>query len=148
MDVQKLTDDPIVYSSTMNIDDAVRIACQQPTLTSALTWIAVWESERAIKQAKENPGWETCFEFCFKKVMEEYNKKPEAKAEQEEFIIEVTEVKHVKVQANCFLAALADVWLYENDPDNIIPHPTTREGQLTKKTAGLSHMDSRYNEEE
>ena len=35
--MEKLTDDPICFSTTMNINDAVRIACQQDTLVDALT---------------------------------------------------------------------------------------------------------------
>ena len=65
----------------MNIDEAVNRACEEPTLTKALSWIAIWESERAIVQAIEwkrtgvstashGGGWDTCFEYCFKRVIE------------------------------------------------------------------------------
>lgn len=68
----------------MNIDQAVARACEEPTLLDALGWICVWESERAIQQAKEffetgirtgshGGGWDTCFKFCLKLVMESYN---------------------------------------------------------------------------
>jgi hypothetical protein len=63
----------------MNINDAVKIACKEPTLLDALTWICVWNSERAIKQAKKNlrdadgKGWDTCFRICLKNIMEKYN---------------------------------------------------------------------------
>lgn len=68
-----------------NIDDAVRYSCQEPTLVDALTAIAIWENERAIKQAKKffetgvstapcGGGWETCFHLCFKLVMKSYGK--------------------------------------------------------------------------
>lgn len=54
----------------MNITEATKRACEEPTLLDALTWICVWESERAIKQAKENSQWETCFRICMESVME------------------------------------------------------------------------------
>lgn len=64
---------------SLNIDEAVKEACKQATLLDALTWICIWESERAIAQARFNlgsgsngAGWDTCFRFCLKRVMEEY----------------------------------------------------------------------------
>ena len=66
--------------SILNIDEATKKACQEPTLLDALSWICVWESERVVKQAKKNlrdadgKMWDTCFKFCLKKVLEEYNK--------------------------------------------------------------------------
>jgi hypothetical protein len=67
----------------MNVDEAVRKACEQPSLVDALSWIAVWESERAIQQARRffetgvsttgtDRGWDTCFKFCFQLVLEKY----------------------------------------------------------------------------
>jgi hypothetical protein len=69
--------------------DAVNLACQEPTLTKALSWIAVWECERVTPVAhaflndKENKsargfngqGWDTCFEYLIKEVMEHYTLK-------------------------------------------------------------------------
>ncbi len=63
----------------MNITEALEIACKEPTLIDALSWICVWESERAIKQAKEGlvdadgKGWDTCFKFCIERVYEKYD---------------------------------------------------------------------------
>lgn len=54
----------------MNATEAVSRAVEEPTLAKALSWICVWECERAIRQAKSNPQWETCFEYCIKAVME------------------------------------------------------------------------------
>ena len=62
----------------MNIKEAVEKACEEPTLIDALSWICVWESERAIAQAKLNlvdadgKGWDTCFKFCIERVFEKY----------------------------------------------------------------------------
>lgn len=53
-----------------NIDGALKKALLKPTLLEALTWIAVWESERVVHQARNNPTWETCYEYCFKLVLE------------------------------------------------------------------------------
>jgi len=69
----------------MNIDEAVIEACKQPTLVDALSYIAVWECERAIKQARgffqtgestasDGKSWDTCFKVCFEKVMRAYSK--------------------------------------------------------------------------
>jgi hypothetical protein len=67
------------------LTEAVERACQEPTLLDALTWIAVWECERAIEQAyafkltgvstAANGGWDTCFRSCFSAVMEAWAKK-------------------------------------------------------------------------
>ena len=58
---------------------AVIRACEEPTLLDALTWIAVWESERVVVQARRNEidpatgkQWDTCFRYYFKRVMERY----------------------------------------------------------------------------
>ena len=62
----------------MNITEAVKQACKEPTLLDALSWVCVWESERVVKQTKKNlrqidgRGWDTCFKFCIGKVIEEY----------------------------------------------------------------------------
>jgi hypothetical protein len=60
----------------MNLEEAVITACQESTLVKALSWIAVWESERVIAQAikaKKSLSmaaqWDTCFEVCFKAVI-------------------------------------------------------------------------------
>jgi hypothetical protein len=66
----------------MNIDEAVVIACQEPTLVDALSWICVWENARALKQAQDNPGsgangamFDTCFRYCIQRVLAEYSGK-------------------------------------------------------------------------
>lgn len=67
----------------MNFQEAVKKACEEPTMLDALSWIAVWESERAIQQAHkflsgeterdtDGKGWDTCFKFLFQQVMEHY----------------------------------------------------------------------------
>ncbi len=63
----------------MNVKEAVERACQEPTLVEALSFICVWECERAIKQARENygsgangAGWDTCFKYAIQLVMDEY----------------------------------------------------------------------------
>ncbi len=52
----------------MNLIEASAAACREPTLVAALTWIAVWETERVVKQARDNMQWETCFRVCFEQV--------------------------------------------------------------------------------
>jgi hypothetical protein len=56
----------------MNIDQAVARALEQPTLADALTWICVWENDRAVQQAKARPDEprETCFGMCIRRVRE------------------------------------------------------------------------------
>jgi hypothetical protein len=74
----------------MNISEAVDLACKEPTLVDALSWIAVWECERAVYQAKEyfetgkstaseGKGWDTCFKFCFEEVILKWNKQTRGK---------------------------------------------------------------------
>jgi len=65
----------------MSLQEAVARACQEKTLVDALSFIAVWECERAIAQAREfdrtgirtgshDGAWDTCFRVCFVAVME------------------------------------------------------------------------------
>jgi hypothetical protein len=63
----------------MNITEAVDRAIQECTLIDALSWICVWESERAIQQARFNygsgsngQGWDTCFKYCISEVVKRY----------------------------------------------------------------------------
>jgi hypothetical protein len=71
----------------MNLNEAVSRACEEPSLLKALTWICVWDADRAVKQAIGNtqagtrgPGgelWDTCFEICLKAVFDVFsNRKP------------------------------------------------------------------------
>ena len=63
----------------MNLLEATEKACQEPTLIDALTYICIWESERAIRQALkketdlEGKGWDTYFKRCIESVMHNYN---------------------------------------------------------------------------
>jgi len=60
-------------------------ALEEPTLLKALSFVAVWESERAIQQARKYydtgvstaayGGWDTCFEYCFKELISKWNQK-------------------------------------------------------------------------
>ncbi len=67
----------------MKTDEALKRACEEPTLKAALAWIAVWETERVIQQAAEfkrtgvstastGQGWDTCFEYLFGLVLAAY----------------------------------------------------------------------------
>lgn len=58
----------------LNIDEAVKKACEEPTLAKALAWIAIWESERVVRFVREhlNQPWDTCFKLCFERVLERY----------------------------------------------------------------------------
>ena len=62
-----------------NIEFAVARACKEPSLLDALSWICGWESERIVKQVRENygsgangAGWDACFKFCLKQVIDKY----------------------------------------------------------------------------
>lgn len=58
----------------MNVDEAVKKACEQKTLVDALTYIAIWECDRAVQQALHSQGlYETCFEVCLSKVLTLWN---------------------------------------------------------------------------
>lgn len=66
----------------MNVIDAVKKACMEPTLLDSLSWICIWESERIVRQAKMNKvvnietgaRWETCFKHCLGLVIDQYKK--------------------------------------------------------------------------
>ena len=55
-----------------SIDEAVKRACEEETFVKALSWIAIWETERIVKQARENKQWDTMFEYLFKQVADAY----------------------------------------------------------------------------
>jgi hypothetical protein len=68
---------------TQSPQDAIDLACREPTLIKALAFIALWECERVVSQAhkhlsKQTPdhlgeqGWDTFFEYLIKEVMEQY----------------------------------------------------------------------------
>lgn len=70
----------------MKAHEAVERACQEPTLAEALSWIAVWETERVVRQVREfdrtgvstasraadGAQWDTCFLVLFKDVLARY----------------------------------------------------------------------------
>ena len=72
----------------MDLNEAVTVACREETLVDALTYIAVWDSERAVRQAIENYKtkvtlssegtfgfvWDTCFKVCFEAVILKWQK--------------------------------------------------------------------------
>lgn len=75
----------------MNLHQAVARACEEGSLFDALTYIAVWELERAIAQMREydrtgirtgaNGGaWDTCFRRCFEAVTDAWETKLASKA--------------------------------------------------------------------
>lgn len=66
----------------MNLTEAVERAIEEPTLIDALTWICVWESERIIAYARNNPQWDTCFKFFLKEVTKAWEKKENLKQYQ------------------------------------------------------------------
>ncbi len=56
----------------MNIKEVTERACKEPNLLDALAYICVWESERVVKQARNNPTWETCFRISLKSVLDNW----------------------------------------------------------------------------
>ena len=66
----------------MNITEATKRACEEPTLLDALSFICMWEAERAIKQALEHErsgistaaygDYDLCFKHCLRSVMNNY----------------------------------------------------------------------------
>jgi hypothetical protein len=83
----------------MNMHEAVEEACKQPTLVDALSWIAVWECERAIAQAKkffetgrrtgDGKCWDTCFKYCIQHVMVAYSNRERMYLEKDEILEDV-----------------------------------------------------------
>jgi len=75
MSITSLTDEPIVYDKKMKFTEIVEEAIKCNTLTEALTFAAIWESERIVDQARnkfgtgaDGAGWDTCFGVVFKHV--------------------------------------------------------------------------------
>lgn len=58
----------------MSITEIVEQSCKQSTLAAALAYVAIWETERVVKQARQNPTWDTCFEYIFNCVIDQWNK--------------------------------------------------------------------------
>jgi len=80
---EDLVRDRIDPPKDSSFEEALVRACKEDTLIKALSWIALWESERVVKQAKaffetgtrtgsHGGGWDTCFEYCFNAVNERY----------------------------------------------------------------------------
>lgn len=79
--------------SDKNIDAAVDRALAEPTLADALVFLAIWENDRAVKQAIKNhesgeraPNgalWETYFALCFKRLLRKYPDKKQEKPIEE-----------------------------------------------------------------
>jgi hypothetical protein len=69
-----------------HVEDAIRRACDEPTLVDALSFVALWECERVIPQAHEflsgrkprdadGRGWDTCFGHLFARVIAAWNER-------------------------------------------------------------------------
>lgn len=72
-----------------SFEEALRRACEEPTLAEALTWLAIWDCDRAVHQAlrndaarrehREHPAtshgglYETTFLICFKRLLERWD---------------------------------------------------------------------------
>lgn len=59
----------------MNFNKAIEKACKESTLIDALVSICIWESERIIKQAEKNEGWDSCFKICLNTVVKKWRDK-------------------------------------------------------------------------
>ena len=49
----------------------------EKTLIEALAWLAIWESERIVKQAREHPQWESTFTYLFRELFAKYKRDKE-----------------------------------------------------------------------
>ena len=61
-----------LITGTPTIDRIVERATLEPSLEKALSWAAVWETERVVVTARAQPTWETCFEYLFTRILKEY----------------------------------------------------------------------------
>lgn len=75
-----------------SFQEALRWACEEPTLVKALAWICLWECDRAVRQALRNDAarregrdhpptshgglYETCFEFALGRTLERWESGP------------------------------------------------------------------------
>lgn len=57
-----------------NLDELIENACKQPTLLDALSFVSIFDTDRAVQQAKSNnfQNWETISKFLIEKVLEKY----------------------------------------------------------------------------
>ncbi len=70
---------------SVSVPEAIATALKQPTLVDALSWIAIWDTERTVRQALRNVGpdnrketghgglWETTFKLLFEQVLEQWH---------------------------------------------------------------------------
>jgi hypothetical protein len=60
------------------LQEQIAIACKEPTLAKALAHIAVWEADRAVRQALRNEvgpsgqTWDSCFGYMFEELLKAY----------------------------------------------------------------------------
>ena len=100
----------------MNVHEAAERACQEPTLLDALAFIALWESERVVKQAHEalqtgvpkganGAGWDTCFKRCFELVLANYG----SLVPDFEMIVECARQTTNKMTSEAFMGTPIDI---------------------------------------
>jgi len=56
------------------LDAAIKRALDEPTLIDALSFLSIWDTERAIAQAKRNnfASWETTSKYLFSSCIEQW----------------------------------------------------------------------------
>lgn len=61
----------------MNVTEAVNRACEEPTLFLAMRWIAVWETDRIVRQVRKNTccEYDSCYGTCFSLLRDEWQKR-------------------------------------------------------------------------
>lgn len=77
--IQRVSTEP---GHVTKFDEALTMALREPTLADALSLMATWDNERAIRQALRNAGpdnreeggdgglWTTTFKYCFTRVLD------------------------------------------------------------------------------
>ena len=94
--------------SEVSLNQAIERAAAEPTLKEAFAWIAVWETDRAVRQAVESYRtgvrttdgmYDTSFRFCFDRLMEAWDKKHDAVAIIVDALTGLTDEERVEVIA-------------------------------------------------
>ncbi|HLA60946.1 MAG TPA: hypothetical protein VK626_01750 [Nitrospiraceae bacterium] len=66
----------VVEPRRMTLTEAIKWAMEgQTRLIDAQVKVCIWESERIVKQARDNPTWDTCFHTALWELNKEWERR-------------------------------------------------------------------------
>lgn len=106
------------------IHDIVKRACEQPTLIDALSFVSVWDTDRAVRQSKDNgfKSYETFSKFLIKEVLENYYNENKPMFKKDDIVIDtVSSITYVildDIEQNKDALTGESLYRYSRNPIN------------------------------